>query len=329
MIDINPTIDLTQEENPNTEEDCKDLKVFGEEKMELILDVVLDKLDDDWFTGTTNDEDDLDETVDYLELKSHDDFIDANDEAYKERMCKLLGMTYKNKSEVNEGNQRGRKCPKGDGNTAKRWKLAMNFVGMFSGNHVHLVNELCGYVLWKPSRDFTRPLGPPSGLKGLLHTLNATVIPTKVIRVSKMITTWTTSGSLEDILSSKRPKYKCLYSSKDKLEEKKGLKLKMLRSSINSDTDKIMTRMDAITMKMDAQYKEFQSRSKQPNPDHNDDDTPMSHEEEAKFMQTFRRTQFYNDYRDRDSNHDNWRSSERNDYNRDNYRFNSDDKPDL
>nr|GEW99498.1 hypothetical protein [Tanacetum cinerariifolium] len=35
------------------------------------------------------------------------------------------------------------------------------------------------YVLWKPSRDFTRPLGPPSGLKGLLHMLNATVIPTK------------------------------------------------------------------------------------------------------------------------------------------------------
>ncbi|GKB74259.1 hypothetical protein Tco_0935671 [Tanacetum coccineum] len=32
----------------------------------------------------------------------------------------------------------------------------------------------------KPSRDFTRPLGPPSGLKGLLHMLNASVIPTKV-----------------------------------------------------------------------------------------------------------------------------------------------------
>ena len=40
--------------------------------------------------------------------------------------------------------------------------------------------ELCGYVHWKPSRDFTRPLGPPRGLKGLLHTLNATVMPTKV-----------------------------------------------------------------------------------------------------------------------------------------------------
>nr|GEW24819.1 hypothetical protein [Tanacetum cinerariifolium] len=57
-----------------------------------------------------------------------------------------------------------------------------------------------------------------------------------------------------------------------------------------------MARMDAMTMKMDAPYKNFQSRSKHPNLD--DDDIPMSREEEAKFMQTFRRTRFYNDYRD-------------------------------
>ncbi|GJZ26618.1 hypothetical protein Tco_0570871 [Tanacetum coccineum] len=75
--------------------------------------------------------------------------------------------------------------------------------------------------------------------------------------------------------------------------------------SSNSDTDKIMARMDAMTMKMDAEYKEFQSRSKQPNLDHNDDDIPISRKEEAKFMQTFHRTRFYNDYRDRDSNRDN------------------------
>nr|GEV35939.1 reverse transcriptase domain-containing protein [Tanacetum cinerariifolium] len=84
--------------------------------------------------------------------------------------------------------------------------------------------------------------------------------------------------------------------------------------SSNSNTDKIMARMDAMTMKMDAQYKEFQSRLKS-NPDHNDDDIPMSREEEAKFMQTFFGTRFYNDYRDRDSNCDNLRSSRRNDYN--------------
>jgi hypothetical protein len=33
--------------------------------------------------------------------------------------------------------------------------------------------------LAKPSRDFTRPLGSPRSLKGLLHTLNAIVSPTK------------------------------------------------------------------------------------------------------------------------------------------------------
>ncbi|GJV00648.1 hypothetical protein Tco_1329918 [Tanacetum coccineum] len=85
--------------------------------------------------------------------------------------------------------------------------------------------------------------------------------------------------------------------------------------------------MDAMTTKMDAQYKELQSQSKQSTPEENDDDLPISREEEAKFMQTFCKTRFYNDYRHRNFNHDNWRSSERNDYNRDNYRSNIDDKP--
>ncbi|GJU77926.1 reverse transcriptase domain-containing protein [Tanacetum coccineum] len=73
-------------------------------------------------------------------------------------------------------------------------------------------------------------------------------------------------------------------------------------------------------------FKELQSRSKQPTPDLDDDDIPMSREEEAKFMQTFHKTRFYNDYRDRDLTRDNWHSSGRNDYNRDNYRSNTDNK---
>jgi hypothetical protein len=36
-----------------------------------------------------------------------------------------------------------------------------------------------GVIPEKPTRDFTRPLGMPSGLKGLLHTPNAIVSPTK------------------------------------------------------------------------------------------------------------------------------------------------------
>ncbi|GKD20337.1 hypothetical protein Tco_1222040 [Tanacetum coccineum] len=37
-----------------------------------------------------------------------------------------------------------------------------------------------------------------------------------------------------------------------------------------------MARMDAMTMKMDAQYKEIQSRLNHSTPDCNDDDTPIS-----------------------------------------------------
>ncbi|GJV86307.1 hypothetical protein Tco_1530245 [Tanacetum coccineum] len=48
-----------------------------------------------------------------------------------------------------------------------------------------------------------------------------------------------------------------------------------------------MARMDAMTIKMDAQYKELQSHAKQPTLDLYDDDMPMSRKEEAKFMQNF------------------------------------------
>ncbi|GJW36360.1 hypothetical protein Tco_0059280 [Tanacetum coccineum] len=42
---------------------------------------------------------------------------------------------------------------------------------------------------------------------------------------------------------------------------------------------------DAMTLKMDAQYKELQNHAKKTKPD--EDDIPISREEEAKFMQTF------------------------------------------
>ena len=37
-----------------------------------------------------------------------------------------------------------------------------------------------GIVTGKPSRDLTRPPGMPRGLKGLLYTVNAIMIPMKV-----------------------------------------------------------------------------------------------------------------------------------------------------
>nr|GEY55170.1 reverse transcriptase domain-containing protein [Tanacetum cinerariifolium]GEY74443.1 reverse transcriptase domain-containing protein [Tanacetum cinerariifolium] len=46
--------------------------------------------------------------------------------------------------------------------------------------------------------------------------------------------------------------------------------------------------MDAMTLKVDAQYKELQSNAKKAKIDLDEDDIPMSREEEAKFMQTFR-----------------------------------------
>jgi len=36
-----------------------------------------------------------------------------------------------------------------------------------------------GIITGKPSRDFTRLLESPRGLKGLLHTLNVIIHPTK------------------------------------------------------------------------------------------------------------------------------------------------------
>ncbi|GJU34734.1 reverse transcriptase domain-containing protein, partial [Tanacetum coccineum] len=55
----------------------------------------------------------------------------------------------------------------------------------------------------------------------------------------------------------------------------------------NSNTNRIMARMDAMTLKMDAQYKELQTHAKKTKPDLDEDDMPMSREEESKFMQTF------------------------------------------
>ncbi|GJY80377.1 reverse transcriptase domain-containing protein [Tanacetum coccineum] len=60
-----------------------------------------------------------------------------------------------------------------------------------------------------------------------------------------------------------------------------------IKGSSKTNTDKIIARMDAMTVKMDAQYKELQSRAKQPTPNLDDDYIPMSSEKEAKFMQTF------------------------------------------
>ncbi|GJS53637.1 hypothetical protein Tco_0626999 [Tanacetum coccineum] len=54
--------------------------------------VIHDKLSDDWFNNTSEDEDNLEGILDYL--RSYDGFIDLDDEAYNKRRCKLLRMTF-------------------------------------------------------------------------------------------------------------------------------------------------------------------------------------------------------------------------------------------
>ncbi|GJY75773.1 reverse transcriptase domain-containing protein [Tanacetum coccineum] len=54
---------------------------------------------------------------------------------------------------------------------------------------------------------------------------------------------------------------------KEMLRNCHGHNLSKDEGNSNSDTDKIMARMDVMTIKMDAQYKELQSRAKKPTPD--------------------------------------------------------------
>jgi hypothetical protein len=61
--------------------------------------------------------------------------------------------------------------------------IQIYFFNLTYHNLVLVLNKLCGCVPCKPSRDFTRPLGTSRDLKGLLHTQNATVIPTKENKV--------------------------------------------------------------------------------------------------------------------------------------------------
>ncbi|GJU94316.1 hypothetical protein Tco_1319072 [Tanacetum coccineum] len=53
------------------------------------------------------------------------------------------------------------------------------------------------------------------------------------------------------------------------------------------DTKNEAVRLMMFPLSLTGEYKELQSHAKQPTPDLDDDDMPMSREEEAKFMQTF------------------------------------------
>ncbi|GJW73325.1 hypothetical protein Tco_0132695 [Tanacetum coccineum] len=75
-------------------EEFKDPNGCVEIKENEILGTVLNILHDEWFKGTEEDDDDLEGIIDYLKLTLYDGFVDSDDEEYKEKKCRLLGIPY-------------------------------------------------------------------------------------------------------------------------------------------------------------------------------------------------------------------------------------------
>ncbi|GJV00833.1 hypothetical protein Tco_1330103 [Tanacetum coccineum] len=75
-------------------EEHEDTDECGETKAIAIIRIMINKLPEEWFSGVSRDMDDLEGIIDYLEPTLYDGLIDHNDEAYKQRRNKLLGMPY-------------------------------------------------------------------------------------------------------------------------------------------------------------------------------------------------------------------------------------------
>ncbi|GJT78453.1 RNA-directed DNA polymerase, eukaryota, reverse transcriptase zinc-binding domain protein [Tanacetum coccineum] len=74
--------------------DFEDPDGRGEIKENEILGTIINKLRDEWFKGTHEDDDDLEGIIDYLEPTLYAGFIDSDDEEYKEMKCRFLGIPY-------------------------------------------------------------------------------------------------------------------------------------------------------------------------------------------------------------------------------------------
>ncbi|GJY00256.1 hypothetical protein Tco_0357274 [Tanacetum coccineum] len=215
----------------------EDLEKYGETKTRAIIGAMINKLLEEWFLRVSKDKDDLEGIIDYLEPTLYNGFIDHNDEAYKRRRNKLLGMPYiepppivKEEAKItgyNLGagekedictkwascNPHFDECDGGDNprknkeywessNDDKRTNLEWenlsfdNWVKVAFGKNAEAMRKLsrpARPIIMCRSETKTRPLGPPSGLKGLLHMLNATVIPTKGIK-----SLWKDGDNLKD-----------------------------------------------------------------------------------------------------------------------------------
>ncbi|GJR19540.1 zinc knuckle CX2CX4HX4C containing protein [Tanacetum coccineum] len=87
--------DRIGDKEDDLKENLEDPKECREDKANTIMGAIHNKLNEDWFNNTSEDEDDLEGILDYLEPRSYDGFINLDDEDYNKRRCKLLGITYK------------------------------------------------------------------------------------------------------------------------------------------------------------------------------------------------------------------------------------------
>ncbi|GKA81344.1 hypothetical protein Tco_0788036 [Tanacetum coccineum] len=60
---------------------------FDNERRQRMDEMTADHLNDDWYTRTHDDEDDLYWLEEYLDLHSSDGFFDVKEEEYRERIC--------------------------------------------------------------------------------------------------------------------------------------------------------------------------------------------------------------------------------------------------
>ncbi|GKA91140.1 hypothetical protein Tco_0813010 [Tanacetum coccineum] len=74
--------------------DFYDFDQCGDGRNNEIRERIIHNLHEEWFKGTSDDEDDIEGIIDYLEPTSYDGFIDLDEEEYNKRRCRLLGMTY-------------------------------------------------------------------------------------------------------------------------------------------------------------------------------------------------------------------------------------------
>ncbi|GJR15292.1 reverse transcriptase domain-containing protein [Tanacetum coccineum] len=74
-----------RDKDDDIKENSKDPEECREDKANTIMGDIHDKLNDDWFKGTSEDKDNMEGILDYLKPRSYDGFIDLDNEAYNKR----------------------------------------------------------------------------------------------------------------------------------------------------------------------------------------------------------------------------------------------------